>query len=158
MNGFKKYMAATFLSTAMLFTSLAQAMQIQQFDKMAGDDRDEYVAELIIGAQKVLNEAGKPDLAEQVHKLFTTKLPGDEISVGRTEFDRNLARLRVDDAENATGHPNDPRLEVEDAMFLTLQKNHIPLPDSFFTVASNFKPKLPPQTKDVKKKDDKKKN
>jgi hypothetical protein len=43
-------------------------------------------------------------------------------------------------------------------MFVTLQKNHIDLPDSLYTVNKDFKPKLPPQTKDVKKKDDKKKN
>jgi hypothetical protein len=43
----------------MLFSGAAQAMEIQQFDKMAGDDQDEYVAELIIGAQKVLKDARK---------------------------------------------------------------------------------------------------
>jgi hypothetical protein len=54
-------------------------MEIRQFDKMAGDDQDEYVAELIVGAQQVLKEAGKPDLAEQVHTLFTTKRnPADQ--------------------------------------------------------------------------------
>ncbi len=68
-----KLLAATFLSAAMLFSSAAQAMQIQQFDKMAGDDQDEYVAELIIGAQQVLKDAGSTALAEQVHTLFTTK-------------------------------------------------------------------------------------
>jgi hypothetical protein len=31
-----------------------------------------------------------------------------------------------------------------------LQKNGIELPDSFFTVASGFKPKFPPQVKDKK--------
>jgi hypothetical protein len=36
-------------------------------------------------------------------------------------------------------------LEVEDAMAVTLKKNGIELPDSFFTVASNFQPKLPPK-------------
>jgi hypothetical protein len=49
------------------------------------------------------------------------------------------------DAKHVIDHPNDPRLEVEDVMGLTLQKNHIELPDSFFTVLSNFRPKFPPQ-------------
>jgi hypothetical protein len=46
-------------------------------------------------------------------------------------------------------------VEVERAMAMTLQENgnRIDLPDSFFTVASNFKPKLPPQNaKDRKEK------
>jgi hypothetical protein len=37
-------------------------------------------------------------------------------------------------------------LEVEDALFVTLNKNGIELielPDSFFTVASGFRPNLP---------------
>jgi hypothetical protein len=75
-----------------------------------------------------------------------------------TEFIRNLALARADDAKNAVEHPNDPRLEVEHAMFVTLKKNGIVLPPSFMTINSNFQPRLPPQTKDVKKKDDKKKN
>jgi hypothetical protein len=54
--------------------------------------------------------------------------------------------VRLDDAKNAVAHPNDPRSQVEDAMAITLENNHIPLSDSFFTVASNFKPKLPPAT------------
>jgi hypothetical protein len=45
--------------------------------------------------------------------------------------------------------------EVEDAMIVTMRKNGIELPPSFLTGASGFKPKLPPQTRDVKKKDDK---
>jgi hypothetical protein len=72
------------------------------------------------------------------------------------EFNRNLARARVIDAQNIAKDPNAQRVEVEDAMFATLQKNGIELPDSFFTVLSNFHPKYPP--KNAKKKDDKKKN
>jgi hypothetical protein len=159
MNRFNKFMAATFLLAAMLFTGAAQAMQIQQFDKMAGDDQDEYVAELIIGAQQVLKDAGNPDLAQQVHKLFTTVNPGSQLSLGRGEFEMNLARARVADAKRVENDPNARRLEVEDAMIVTMRKNGIELPPSFLTVASNFKPKFPPQqAKDTKTKDDKKKN
>jgi hypothetical protein len=61
------------------------------------------------------------------------------------EFERNLALARVADAKRAAKDPNAPRVEVEDAMAVTLQKNHIELPDSFFTVASTFKPQFPPK-------------
>lgn len=55
MNGSNKFVAATFLSAAMLFTSAAQAMEIRQFDKMAGSDQDRYVGVLVQSAEQVLN-------------------------------------------------------------------------------------------------------
>jgi hypothetical protein len=97
-----------------------------------------------------LTDEGRPDLAAQVKQLFTTKNSGDVDTIGMVEFERNLALFRVNDAKHAAAHPNDPRLEVEDAMAATLQKNHIDLPDSFFTVNKNFKPKHPIQSKDKK--------
>lgn len=147
MNGFQKFLATTFLSASILFSSAAQAMQIQQFDKMANQDQDEYVAELVLGAQKVLQDSGRPDLAQQVHTLFTTKDPQGDISVGMTEFEITLARARVADAANVTKDPNAARLEVEHAMIVMLKKNGVILPPSFMTVASNFQPKFPPQSK-----------
>ena len=156
MNGINKYLAATFLSATMLFTTGAQAMEIQQYDKMATSDQAAYDRVLWEGAEKVLKDEGRPDLAAQVERLFATTLPGDRDPIGVVEFTRNLAIVRADDAKNAVEHPNDPRSEVENAMAITLENNHIPLPDSFFTVGANSHPKLPP--KDAKKKDDKKKN
>ena len=144
MNGLNNFLAATFLSAAMLFTSAAQAMEIRQFDKMAAQDQGAFVGLLVQGAEQVLRDEGRADLAAQVYHLFTTTMPGDAHTIGSVEFELNLALVRVDDAENAQKNPNDPRVEVEDAMALTLHKNHIELPDSFFTVASNFKPKFRP--------------
>jgi hypothetical protein len=152
MNGMKKYLAATFLSAAMLFTAGAQAMEIRQFDKMAVQDQGDYIQALVDGAQKVLNDEGRSDLAAKVDQLFTEIPSGDKISLGMTESERNLARARLADAEEATKDPKAQRIEVEDAMAVTLQANHIDLPDSFFTVASNFKPKLPLQATQKKDK------
>lgn len=146
----KKHLVATFLSAAMLFTSAAQAMEIRQFDKMADQDQSDYIGDLVVGAEKVLTDEGRPDLAAQVKHLFTTKNPGDADVIGMVEFETNLALVRLDDAKNAEKHPNDPRSEVEDVMAITLEKNHIPLPDSFFTVMKDFKPKHPPQSKEKK--------
>jgi hypothetical protein len=144
MNRVNEFLVATFMSAAMLFTSAAQAMEIRQFDKMAVQDQGDYVGLLVGGAEQVLKDEGRADLAAQVEHLFTTTDPGDAHTIGMVEFELNLALLREADAKNAVQHPNDPRVEVEDAMSVTLHKNHIELPDSFFTVASNFKPKLPP--------------
>ena len=145
MNGLNKFLAAT-----VLFTSAAQAMEIRQFDKMADRDQGEYIELLEQGAEQVLIDEGRTDLQQKVHHLFTTTLGHDEMVLGMVEFERNLALLRVDDAKNAQKNPKDPRIEVEDVMFLTLQKNGIKLPDSFFTVMKNFKPKHPPQSKEKK--------
>ena len=141
MNRFNKVLAATFLSAAMLFSGAAQAMTIQQFDKMANDDQAEYVSELVSGAEKVLTDEGKADQAKKVENLFTTNAPDGNTSIGMSQFMITLALMRLNDAKNAVDHPNDPRLEVEDTMFLMLQKNRVELPDSFFTVNKNFKPK-----------------
>jgi len=145
MNRINKLLVAAFMSAAMLLPNMVQAMEIRQFDKMANQDQSDYIGDLIIGAEKVLTDEGRPDLAAQVKHLFTTKDPGDADVIGMVEFERNLAIFRLNDAKHAEKIPNDPRLEVEDAMFFTLQKNHIDLPDSFYTVASNFHPKLPPK-------------
>ena len=133
------------ISTLLLFFGTAQAMEIEKFDKMAAQDQSDYIVVLIEGAQKVLKESGKRDLADKVHKLFVTVLPGDESPIGVVEFESNLARARVADLRNLAKDPNAQRLEVEDAMAGTLHKNGIELPDRFFTVASGFRPKLPPK-------------
>jgi hypothetical protein len=147
MNGFQRVLTTAFMSAAMLFTgAMAQAMQIVQFDRMADHDQDEYVADLIIGAQKVLNDSGDSVDAAKVHKLFEVE-PGAKSSEGMAEFEMTLARVRLKDTKNAIAHPESPRLEVEDAMALTLQINGIELPDAFFTVAKDFKPKFPAQKK-----------
>ena len=136
---------AAILSAAWIFSGAAQAMPIQQFDKMADRDQDEYVATLVVGAQKVLREDGKTDLAEQVHVLFTKKDPQGEASTGMLQFDLLLDRARLADLERLKKDPKATRLEVEHAMILTLQKNNIALPQSFMHVADQFKPKLPPK-------------
>ena len=137
--------AAWLISTSLLMGSAAQAMEIEKFDKMDGRDQSEYIVVLIEGAQQVLIKEGKKDLAAKVHALFTTTLPGDDAPIGAVEFESNLARARAADVRRLLKDPRAERLEVEDAMIATIEKNGIPLPDTFFTVASGFRPKYPPK-------------
>ena len=58
-----------------------------------------------------------------------------------------LAKARVTDAKNVEKDPNAQRIEVEDAMAVMLKKNGVELPDSFFTVNKNFKPRHAPEKK-----------
>ena len=76
-----------------------------------------------------------------VHRLKR----GRRLFIGGVEFELNLARAREADAKRVLSDPNAPRLEVEDAMAVTLKKNGIELPQGFFTVLSGFHPKFPPQ-------------
>ena len=141
--------SAAVLSVAVLFSSAAQAMEIRLYDKMASQDRHEYVADLLTGTQKVLIDGGRSDLAAQVNNLFTEIPAGDDVPLGITEFRSNLARARVADAERAAKDPNAHRLHVEDAMLVTLQKNNLPMSQDFVrgfrAINNNFQPKLPPQ-------------
>ena len=43
----------------------------------------------------------------------------------------DLAKARLADAQRALQNPNAHRLEVEDAMLVTLKKNNIPLSEDF---------------------------
>jgi hypothetical protein len=140
-----KVLAAALLSASLFSASAAQAIEIRQFDKMANQDQSEYIGDLIVGAQNVLTGSGRPDLAAQVNHLFTTKDAGDADVIGAVEFERNLALARVADAKRAEKDPSAPRVEVEDALAITLEKNGIKLPDSFFTVANGFRRKYPPK-------------
>ncbi len=74
------------LSVAVLLSSAAQAMEIQQYDKMSNDDQGEYVSRLVGGAEQAYKDEGRADLAAQVDHLFITTLPGDKITIGVGEF------------------------------------------------------------------------
>jgi hypothetical protein len=136
---------ALVLATVTALATDAQAMEIRQFDKMADQDQARYIGDLIVGAERVLTDGGKPALATQVKHLFTTKNAGDADTIGMVEFERNLARARVADAKKAEAGSGSPRLDVEDAMAVTLKRNGIELPNGFYTVTNNFRPKLPPK-------------
>ncbi len=145
MTGLNTCLVATCLTAAMLTAGEAQAMTIWQFDKMADADRDEYVAALVIGARRVLREDGRSELARQMELFFTEIEPGQQIPLGMSEFQANLAKARATDLENVQHDPGALRIEVEDALALTVRNHGLELPESFFTVASGFTPKNPPQ-------------
>jgi hypothetical protein len=129
------------VSAAILSANVAQAMEIYKFDKMSDADQKEYVGELVEGAQRVLREDGRSDLAEKVAKLFTTKAPDSDISIGMSAFITNLALTRVSDLKRLEKDPHATRLEVEHAMILTLKHRDIVLPKSFMNVMKDFMPK-----------------
>lgn len=74
--------------TVLVLTSKTWAMEIQQFDKMAAQDRQEYMNQLVEGAQKVLIEDGRKDEAAKVYQLFHEIHPGNVMSFGRWDLRR----------------------------------------------------------------------
>ena len=134
---------ATALLTAALFAGTAQAMEIRQFDRMADADQKEYVGALVEGAQKVLRDEGRADLAEQVGLLFTTQPRDSDVSIGMSQFISNLALMRASDLKRLEQDPHATRLEVEHAMIMTLKHDGIVLPKSFMHVLDGFKPAHP---------------
>ena len=129
----------TILLSSVVLASPARAITIVAFDKMAEVDQNEYVGDLIEGVEKLLNGEGRSDLTNKVHVLFGTISAGDRIPLGVAEFEQNLAVARVADAQRTARDPKACRLEVEDAMALTLRKNGIEVPKSFFTMLSGFR-------------------
>jgi hypothetical protein len=142
-------LSAAVLSVAVLLSSAAQAMEIHQYDKMSNNDQSEYVALLVGGAEQAFKDESRADLAAQVDRLFTTTDPGDAHTIGVVEFQMNLALAREADIKRAAQDPSAHRLEVEDAMLVTLKKNNMPMQQEFIrafrAINSGFRPKAPPQ-------------
>ena len=137
--------AALVASAPLLFGSAARAMEIQQFDKMADDDQDEYAGALVVGAIRVLREAGQSDQAEKLRHLFTDIKPGDRVSQGMVELEVNLAAVSAAEAKRQARNPNLRHLTAADAFKAVAEDHGITLPESFVTVTAHFQPKHPPK-------------
>ena len=137
--------AAAILSAAMFLSSASRAMTIVQFDKLAIPDQGDYVQLLLQGAQRMLAKAGRHDDVVKLQKLFGEVRPGDQMSIGMLQFEANLDRGRLVDAERYAKDHNARRLEVEDVVIVIFKKNDIVLPPEFVHVAHSFRPKLPPK-------------
>jgi len=163
MNRFHKFLAATFMSAAMLLPNMAQAMDIIQFDQMTAQDRQAFLDSLSRDAETVLEQEGRSADALKVHQLFNDIRSGDNLPLGEAELELNLDNQRVRDAEKHAQNHDAPRLQVESALALTLNAHDIKITSDFvkslMQLTGTFQPQSPPQqqTKNATKKDDKKK-
>ena len=159
MNRFNKFLAATFLSAAMLLSGAAQAMDIIQFDQMTAQDRQAFLNFLPKAAETVLEQEGRSADAQKVHHLFNDIVPGDALPIGEAELEGNLANARVHDAEKHIQNPDAARMQVEVALVGTLSKNGVEItPDfarAFMQLTGTFQPQSPPADKAKNKKDNK---
>jgi len=117
-----------------------------QFDKMDVYDQAEFIAVLVDATQKAVRDDGKADFAAQIERLFTDVEPGDAMSLGLVELERNVARARVFDLQHVEKDPKAERLDVEDALFVTLKKNGIVMSDKAMDKVMDTLANFHPQT------------
>lgn len=134
---------AALLGLLIVSSNGARAMPIVEYDKMAVSDQSDFIAALIEGVQQLLLKRAQNGDAAKVHTLFTEIKPGNTIPTGMQEFETYLANVRVLDAERYARSHDVARLEVEQAMTLTLRRNGVSVPPGFMDVADGFRPKLP---------------
>jgi len=81
------YASTVLLATvALLFSSAAQAMEIQQFDQMTAQDRQDFLDFLPKAAEKVLEQEGRSADAMKVHRLFNDISPGSDLPLGEANL------------------------------------------------------------------------
>ena len=140
MNTFKKFLTATFISSVMFCVATAQAIPIQQFEKM-GDLRGPYIADLLRASKQSLKNAGRLDDIKQIENLFTTKAPDGKASIGVEQFFAALAVM----FKNEENKPNPKPIEVSKVWSVFLDKmDHIKLPEEFKELARKLDQKYPP--------------
>lgn len=125
--------------TLLALPATLSAMEIRQFDKLAGGDQIEFVDQLAASVQN----ASRGQLAARVRYFFEPKHPGEDIS-GMGRFELNLALARIADLEAAARQPAIRRLDVEDVMYTTLETSGLKLQGNFKPRAIGFRAKLPP--------------
>lgn len=122
---------AVILSAAMLLSSVAQAMDIIQFDQMTSQDRQAFIDFQPQAAETVLNQEGRSDDASKVHHLFYYISPGSNLPLGVGELEMNLDAQRVRNVQQHIKNNDAPQLQVESALALTLSKNGIQVTPDF---------------------------
>jgi hypothetical protein len=138
-------LSAAMLSAAVLISSAAQATDISDYFKMADQDQGQFDQTLLTGAEKVLNDEGRTDLANQLDALFTEVKPGNKLSDGMADYLARLGAMLGAEVEREVRNPNLPHLQAERA-FRDAAKDHgISLPPAFDTVAKDFQTKFPPK-------------
>jgi len=100
------------------------ATDFPHFDQMNGEAQAEYLARMVDTLETALRHAGQ---ANQVETLFTHLEPGDAMTSGMAKLEDNVDSDRVADLQRYIKDHTARRLDVEDALFITVKKNMIQL-------------------------------
>ncbi|HEX5261877.1 MAG TPA: hypothetical protein VFW13_00005, partial [Phenylobacterium sp.] len=135
-----KRILAIVLAAAMAFAPVAQATDISQFDRYAGDDQIKFVSALVADIQGAAD--ADPVLSARVKRFFMNKQPGEAIS-GMGQFEMNLSFARIADLDAAAKNPHARHIAVEDVMYATLFNNGLRFSGAFHPTAVNFRAEKP---------------
>ena len=142
MNRLNRFLVAAVISAGVLSTSAAQAMDINDYFKMADQDQGRFDNALFEGAKQLLRDEGRADLAD---RLFTEVKPGNKLSDGMADYQARLGAMAIAEVHREVRNPKLPHLQAERAFRDAAQDHGISLPKDFDAIASNFKPKFPPK-------------
>jgi hypothetical protein len=123
------------------FPAFTNAIGFEKFDSFNSVGQAECLAYMVQMTKLAFRNEGRADLAEQVDKLFTTTEPGDASPLGIVEVLRNVALARVADLKRFKNDAQAQRIQVEDALFVTLKKNNIfteAMPDEALQLTAGF--------------------
>ncbi|HEX3912841.1 MAG TPA: hypothetical protein VHW71_04985, partial [Steroidobacteraceae bacterium] len=73
---------------------------------MADQDQGRFDQTLLTGAEKALNDEGRPDLAAQLDKLFTEVKPGEKLSDAMAEYQARLGAMLGAEVNREVRNPN----------------------------------------------------
>jgi hypothetical protein len=127
----------------MVLSGAAQALDIKDYFKMADQDQARFNQTLLDGAEKLLRDQGRSDVALRLDKLFTEIKAGDQISDGTNEYMANLEDMLKAEVKREAANPNRPSLQAERAFRDVAQDHGITLPPQFETIAASFRRQLP---------------
>ena len=126
----RKAAGAAFL-VAIFLPLQSSAMTVEQFDKMAADDQRHYVMFLVNEAQKLLRGQGHPELARNIDRLFGEIPPGEQRSLGESQFEKSLAGARRQKIRFSLWHA--PTSEIQWVLCDTLFQLGIKPAPAFFS-------------------------
>jgi hypothetical protein len=118
-------LAVAIVAAGLSFPVSMKAIGFEKFDRYNSVAQAECLANMVQMTMLAFHNEGRADLADQVDKLFTTTEPGDASPIGIVEVLRNVALARVADLKRFKNDPQAERIQVEDALFVTLKKNNI---------------------------------
>jgi hypothetical protein len=129
-----------------VFAPSLGATSVYEFNQMKDGADEAYVQVMAKVAQKVLVDAGKPDVALKVHALFTDVVPQKDqpdMSLGMYEFIVAADAFTKDEVlRDVSGETSkDGPFRIEEMMVRELRTHRITLPPTFMAIAKAGKMK-----------------
>jgi hypothetical protein len=134
---------ATCLPILLPCVGAAQALDIKDYFELADKDQGRFDQSLLTGAERVLNDAGRKDLADQLDRVFTEVKSGNKLSDAFAEYQARLGAMLGAEVNREVRNPNLPHRQAERAFRDAAESHGVHLPAAFNSIASDFRPEFP---------------